>query len=373
MKVRSFSGFTLVELLVVIAIIGVLIALLLPAVQAAREAARRSQCINHLKQVTLACHNFHDTLGGLPPTYIYLPSGKQADPPNGRLSFWGLIYPFIEQQSLYAEAVSDGDITVSGTGFNRIFRKDWWDELDNGGKEGKKAFGSVSIYKCPSRRGGVQFNDDVNLPGPLKDYTATALAQQLAGFTTTDSQWWHKQDVNSVQFNIGPFRHALTTGAVTSWKPRDTFAWWSDGTSNELVFAEAHIPTDHLGLCKEHNGGSNITRAQMGDCSYLSSRPEVHPSGGSNEWRPWTVMRSTIESIPVNGTVGNGYPIAKEPNAYNSPTDNSWASYSFGSCHPGVFNGALGDGSILSISNAINRPNLTRMIWVNDGVSLEFP
>jgi prepilin-type N-terminal cleavage/methylation domain-containing protein len=361
-------AFTLVELLVVIAIIGVLIALLLPAVQAAREAARRSQCINHLKQIALACHNFHDTLGGLPPTYIYMPSGKQADPPNGRLSLWGLIYPFIEQQSLYAEAVSDSGITVSGTGFNRSFRKDWWDAL---GDEGKKAFGSVSIYKCPSRRGGVQFNDDVNLPGPLKDYTATALMQMQDGSTT--SQWWQVQGVDSVRFNIGPFRHALTTGAVSSWKPRDTFAWWSDGTSNELVFAEAHIPSEHLGLCKEHNASPNITRAQMADCSYLSSRPEVHPSGGDYEWRFWTVMRSTINNIPTNGTVGNGYAIAKEPNAYSSPTDSSWATYSFGSYHPGVFNAALGDGAIFSISNAINRPNLTRMIWVNDGVSLEFP
>ena len=89
-------GFTLVELLVVIAIIGILIALLLPAVQAAREAARRMQCTNNLKQLALACHNHHDTNGELP-------SGTMCDPSRGSFGFsWiAQVLPHIEMESLY--------------------------------------------------------------------------------------------------------------------------------------------------------------------------------------------------------------------------------------------------------------------------------
>ena len=96
---RSKSGFTLVELLVVIAIIGILVSLLLPAIQAAREAARRMSCQNNLKQMGLACHNYESTFQQLPP--------GQGPPPisdNGtsRPSLQSIILPYLEGANLYA-------------------------------------------------------------------------------------------------------------------------------------------------------------------------------------------------------------------------------------------------------------------------------
>ncbi|MEX0793581.1 MAG: DUF1559 domain-containing protein [Pirellulaceae bacterium] len=102
-------GFTLVELLVVIAIIGVLVALLLPAVQQAREAARRMSCTNNLKQIGLALHNYHDTYGRLPARS----GGTQAN--AHRLSGWVGLLPFMEERALY-DQISSGNGTHASFG-----------------------------------------------------------------------------------------------------------------------------------------------------------------------------------------------------------------------------------------------------------------
>lgn len=99
------SAFTLVELLVVIAIIGILVALLLPAVQAAREASRRMSCGNNIKQLGLACHNYHDTYKSFPMNYARTNGnahyGDPVDPSHRSCSWMVCILPFVEQQNLY--------------------------------------------------------------------------------------------------------------------------------------------------------------------------------------------------------------------------------------------------------------------------------
>src|SRR5262245_40534543 len=106
---RRRPGFTLVELLVVIAIIGVLVALLLPAVQGARDAARRSQCQNNQKQLVLALHNFHDANGKFPPL-----RGGRNDSSNRCGDMFGLVFalPYVEQAPR-SDQISNGNPVVS--------------------------------------------------------------------------------------------------------------------------------------------------------------------------------------------------------------------------------------------------------------------
>jgi prepilin-type N-terminal cleavage/methylation domain-containing protein len=149
-RTRRF-GFTLVELLVVIAIIGILVALLLPAIQAAREAARRTQCSNNLKQVALGLHNYHDTYQVFPPGFVDsdpdYTNGKTQGPrenTNG-LAWSALILPFIEMAPLH-------DLVRSET---LEFARHWERDLAGTVAVISAAREGVPTYSCPSDTMGL--------------------------------------------------------------------------------------------------------------------------------------------------------------------------------------------------------------------------
>ena len=355
------SGFTLVELLVVIAIIGMLIALLLPAVQAAREAARRMQCSNHLKQVGLSVHNFHDARNGIPPLVL----GTE------RASIFFILLPYMEQGSLYDVLIDTAQPRAWNSNFNDSWLRTgrtgdgdtllWWrDALTT---EQQRGFGSVSIYACPTRRGrGPHFNDTAsyNLPGPLSDYTAIIRYR----YDNNDNSNWQRWSefyspgtANHSARQYGPFRVCKRSQNIfASWIPRDNFSWWKDGNSNQLIFGEKHIPTGGVGICENSD--------RSWDCTYS------HASGDEGSARTFNVGR------PVHpaSAAGSPEPITRSPKDFAGavkPRANNL--YSFGSSHPGICQFLIGDGAVKSISASTPRDIMVALSDVSDGKSVSLP
>jgi len=387
-KLRQRNAFTLVELLVVIAIIGMLIALLLPAVQAAREAARRMQCSNHLRQFGLAFHNYHDVHGGI------VPIGLTSNDNWPRVSFFVLLYPFMEQAALYQvfhlNTGSDHNPNLprllSDVGnFNANRLPMWWGRMIAAQPDFRSAVGAVSLHRCPSRRGGqlVWAEDGVNdLPGPLGDYAVPILMES--------NHWWH----NSYRSNVstdwtsvrGPIRSAVgfgpsPVGTINNdfprWVSRDDFSWWADGTSNQLLLGEKHIPQNRLG--RSANGARAGMPQYVADASYIIGGRWGIPARNILSQSPKLASPGDIEyeadgMNPINGPTApstdrwdRGGGTASTGNALNG-------GYDFGSAHPGIVNFLLGDGSVRGISKTTpKRTLLAHLVHVNDGQPVALP
>lgn len=363
-------AFTLVELLVVIAIIGILIALLLPAVQAAREAARRMQCSNHLKQIGLAVHNFHSTLDGVPPAGVGCTNAIDTSRPG----FFVLLWPYLEQQALYD--------AVSSNGFDKRYDYTLWTRTtgDVGGLDidsFRKGTASVTPYRCPTRRGsGPQMNDpngtytgaDDSKPwgvaiGPATDY---AIVMSIRSSGPSWHDYWNVSSSNHYEGHGGPIRvakHASGTDPNT-WQPRDSFAYWSDGTSNQIVVGEKHIPLGRVGTCGTPNADAQPgDGTQSLDCSYMGYGLARGYSMSQVIRRAQNGSDSDLSAWHINAL--------RRPNEFSGGTKHP-NDIGFGSYHPGVCHFLMGDGAVKAFSVTTASQTLGALSFVNDGNSVSF-
>ncbi|TWT38516.1 DUF1559 domain-containing protein [Blastopirellula retiformator] len=307
---RIRRAFTLVELLVVIAIIGVLIALLLPAVQQAREAARRMDCSNHLKQIGLALHNHHDTYGHFPPGV------RNTNSPNYSSSNWCsstganadarepwtvAILPFLEQQNRYDLFDLDGAFTASSnvpgvTANNTQFR------LAN------------SAYQCPSD------------PGSRDDWPTTSYYGVQGGGPAADESC-STQSGNRVFYRNG----------VLYFNSKTNFRDMLDGSSNTFMVGETKY-------CLTPTGRSD------GIHTGWATGSKTDPYGS-----PY-VLAAARDQINSNPNVG-----------LKHDTLNIMTKL-FGSYHPGGCFFLLGDGSVHFVAETIDLATYRALGKVDDGL-----
>jgi prepilin-type N-terminal cleavage/methylation domain-containing protein/prepilin-type processing-associated H-X9-DG protein len=351
-------GFTLVELLVVIAIIGVLIALLLPAVQAAREAARRMSCSNKLKQLGLAIHNHHDT-------HNYLP-GHGTGPFINQTAYVGML-PFFEETARYGMIVADDvyianyPVGLTGAASEDVNSPRWLDKPCWRGKMGH--------LLCPSDNGGDSpcTPSGENLPYVAVNYCFSEadlirLSYEQAG--RYRSPFAMKDYGGSKKGNAS----ASYWGTIAKWD----FAVVSDGLSNTVFMAErVCAPGDGSKATQSKRGGiysHNMYDYTPDKCLAKKTGTEVKYDGaGTNAFylRMPNVFFHTI--LPPNAP-------SCAWNTNNSSYGGGGAIYSPASNHTGGVNVCFGDGSVHFINETINCGNLALFPrWVGNSIGYQKP
>ncbi len=310
MRTRTTSGFTLIELLVVIAIIGILVGLLLPAVQMVREAARRTQCLNNMKQLGTAVHNYHDTRGFIPPA-------RAAD---NFLTWPVFIMPYMEATNLYQQFDIRGPYAAQSPETTKV---------------------GLQVLFCPSRRSPEflsEFESNGEIIGTVGDYAGNAGTEK---FYDIDEHAWAGFDVAvDGVFNSGlTIQNPISAGRLVSGeRGRYSFRDILDGQSNTIFLGEKAVSSDNMG----QPGG-------WGDgCIYSGSQPG-------------TIMRLGGIGLAIAST-------------RKLPTPGPGAVPVYGSFHPSGCNFSFGDGSSHFLTAATDEDVLRRLCSRNDGEtdSLEF-
>ncbi len=338
------SAFTLVELLVVIAIIGILIGMLLPAVQSVREAARRTSCFNNLRQIGLASLNYESTFQHFPTAGDCDWSWwhQEFEAVHGYENYgWGFqLLPYIEQN-----AVAD----LRGQSATRA------QFIDT----------PISLYNCPSR--GERFITTGDLQKfRVGDYAGCQVAWQdwqgngpyygvnwkcnepPFGVAQTGKSTESKQAFQGIIVKAGHYDEA----ANVDYKFRDIgFNDVLDGSSNTLMFMEKAVSTDRYVYFAELAWDSDDWRGYFAPSSVAIMRFPYTKNEGDPIIRPDGWVRPEVQAA-----INNGFPL---PSFLPERT--------FGSAHPGICAGILGDGSTHAVNQSIDRQALLQGIRRSDG------
>jgi prepilin-type N-terminal cleavage/methylation domain-containing protein len=350
---RLLAAFTLVELLVVIAIIGVLVALLLPAVQAARESARRSQCTNNIKQIVLGTHNFHDSQGTVPPIVAYLPTGSGATT-GGFGAGWGwlpFMLPYVEQKNLFDSINFNTNVCCKSMA-----------AVHNA---------NISAFSCPSDPLGKGFLNDRGLPNSTcNDGTGTVTTAGLVGGTAS-AQVARTRPASY----LGSFGDGFVLADTAGYTVGATGRNFGCGGCSESATATVAGPN-----CPEPGIGWGGGPSHRGIWDYRNSRPPIRfaniTDGLSN-----TVMVGHISSLAsgydmvwftntgnVNGTslpINFNIRQSVEQKSFYCPgcnlTGTPWRGRGFQSHHPGGSVTGMADGSVLFLQQNIDQRTYNAM------------
>jgi prepilin-type N-terminal cleavage/methylation domain-containing protein len=297
------SGFTLIELLVVIAIIAILVSLLLPAVQQAREAARRTQCKNHLKQWGLAMHNFHDA-------YNRLPYGSQN---VRRRTFVVQLWPYIEQSTLYGQYDQTRDFHVSpnntpSTTDGLISRP-------------------VAMYYCPSDPGNS---------GPGQYWKGDTNWRTRLNYVVNQGRWPEGASVPESQ-RQGLFRSHNTSNPQAPTPGGFGFRDMTDGSSNSLAMAEILLPATDGAVAAQRD-----------------SRGDAMNNSGDSRWAFHTTLSPNSSSPDRLNDCGANASLPARNLPCIAATGSNPIAVAARSLHTGGVQVLLGDGSVRFVSQNID-------------------
>lgn len=347
-------AFTLIELLVVIAIIAVLIALLLPAVQSAREAARRIQCVNNLKQLGLALHNYHDSNLAFPPA-------AQGGMFDVYMSYTGysFLLPYVEQGNAFNTFNFQLNLFSGGTGYYG------WSLPGN--STGFQL--QFSMFLCPSNRAVAEVGATVG-SGP-DEYTVAPGKVAVTDYVfNAGASRYIEPDYGETNLN-GP------VGFNSAYKIADV----TDGTSNTFIMAEAAGGSIRNKYRATGTGANRVCIPMSTPLSYTAGTVyfENVMFMAYGRARAWGTDKKVAGGLVGRTVDAVGYPYRPNDCPYDSMTDlfidPPGVPYpaagqqvpNFRSTHPGMINAAFTDGSVRAIKDTISMPTYIGLSSIRGG------